>query len=99
MMLTYTSRRVVAIEGNQQGLSESLTMKQIGDLIAADCCSVIMLKHGMVMIVDDAGQEKKLPINYLATAIVYGSQPYGLEREIRGDVVIAPDTDFEAVHG
>lgn len=98
-MLTYTSRRMIAVEGNQQGLNESQTMKQIGGLIGADCCSVIMLKHGMVMLVDDAGQEKKLPINYLATAIVYGSQPYGVEREIRGDVVIAPDTDFEEVYG
>lgn len=98
-MLTYTSRRMIAVEGNQSGLSESQTVKQIEELIAADCCSVLMLKHGMVMLVDDAGQEKNLPINYLATAIVYGAQPYGLEREIRGDVVIAPDTDFEAVHG
>lgn len=98
-MLTYTSRRMIAIEGSQQGISESQTMKQIGDMIGADCCSAIMLKHGMVMLIDDAGQEKKLPINYLATAIVYGSQPYGIEREIRGDVVIAPDTDFEEVYG
>lgn len=98
-MLTYTSRRMIAVEGNQSGLSESLSVKQIADLIAADCCSVIMLKHGMVMLINDAGQEKNLPINYLATAIVYGAQPYGIEKEIRGDVVIAPDTDFEAVHG
>lgn len=98
-MLTYTSRRMIAIEGNQLGLNASHTVDEIADMIGTEDLSVIKLKHGMVMLIDDAGQEKKLPINYLATAIVYGSQPYGIEREIRGDVVIAPDTDFEEVYG
>lgn len=99
MTLTYTSRRILFADGSQEQLNEAYTTKEIGAMISADQCSAIMLKHGMVMMVDDAGQEKCLPVNYLATAIVYGSQPYGIEREIRGEVVIVPDTDFEVAHG
>lgn len=98
-MLTYTSRRVVHTDGSQEAIPKPISSQSLPYKIGAAECACANLKHGMQMFWDGAGAEKKLPVNHLATAILFAAYPFGIEREIRGDVVIAPLADFEAVYG
>lgn len=53
------------------------------------------LADGRVMLVDDLGHSKGLPVNDAATELYHSVCRPGATWEIRGDVVIANDSDFE----
>jgi hypothetical protein len=63
-----------------------------------DTIDTVTLRHMgspmHVMLVDDIGAAKKLPVNVEATRLYHLNCRPGTTHEIRGDVVIVPDEDF-----
>jgi len=55
---------------------------------------VLLTDRVHVMIVDDAGHQKGLPVNAAATALYHARCLPGTTHQIVGDVVIVPDSDF-----
>ncbi|MBB5413481.1 hypothetical protein OKW40_000850 [Paraburkholderia sp. RAU6.4a] len=96
MKLAYPTRRVLRADGTTQALEGPRTMAQIEALIGPDCecCDTVMLDGLHVMIVDDLGYRKGLPVNENATALYLLRCGPGVDWQIRGDVVIVPDDDF-----
>lgn len=62
--------------------------------INADTLDTVNLRDGKVMLVDDIGLKKGLPVNAKATEIYHGICRPGTTHQIVGDVVIALDADF-----
>lgn len=88
-------RKLIKTDGSVQLLGFRQTTMQLRAMIGADCLDTVILKDRVhVMLVDDAGHAKGLPVNPKATEIYYekcgGPNPH----QIRGDVVIVPDEDF-----
>lgn len=64
-------------------------------LIGADCCDVVSLRDGRVMMVDDTGLVDGKAVNIEATQLYHAVCRPGTTHPICGDVVIANDADFE----
>jgi hypothetical protein len=69
-------------------------LKQIEQLIGANCLDSVDLRDGRVMFVDDRGYPEKLPDNAEATALYHKVCKPGTTHRIKGDVVIGRDEDF-----
>lgn len=69
---------------------------EIQKLIGCDCCDVVNLRDGRVMLVDDTGKIDGKPVNSRATEIYRSIYPLAAEHgaSIHGDVAIAIDEDF-----
>jgi hypothetical protein len=88
---------LIKADGTVQLLEKGgLSMRQIERLIGADALDSFMLRDGVhVAMVDDEGYAKNLPVNAEATRICHEGCYPGTTHQIRGDVVILPDSDFE----
>jgi hypothetical protein len=84
--------RIIWVDGTEIIISEKPNDKSINKAIGCDCTDSVDLKGGQVMIVDDAGQLKGLPVNKKASALA--SQRLGRTYTIYGIAVIANDRDF-----
>ncbi|WP_322092842.1 hypothetical protein [Paraburkholderia bannensis] len=72
-------------------------MSEIRTLIGIDCDftdSVMLADRVHVMIIDDHGQQKELPVNVAATNLYLSRCAPGTRWVIRGNAVIVPDADF-----
>lgn len=91
-------RKVLYTDGSEFELTGKQTFEQIYKLIGSecDCIDVVRMRDGVhVMLVDDNGLLKDLPINQKATAI-YSDICRGRNMTpIVGNVVIVPDEDYE----
>jgi len=90
-----TIRKVIHADGTEVMLDGPRTIEQIRLRIRADVLDVVRLrdrKH--VMLVDDLGHPKGLPINEKATQLYWEICRPGTTHQIRGSVVIVPDSDF-----
>lgn len=72
-----------------------MAMDTIKSAIGADILDTVNLRDGRLMLVDDQGHEKELPINANATRFYLHVTRRGTSHVIRGDVAIARDADFE----
>lgn len=92
------ARRVITAAGVETAIDAPLTMTEIGKRIGAETLDTVQLRHlgppTIVMVVDDRGHEKRRPVNAAATALYHANCRPGTTHTIRGDVVIAPDSDF-----
>lgn len=89
-----TTRTLIKTNGMQVPI-ERQSIKAITALLNADCLDTVNLRRdGLVMIVDDAGQQKQLPVNAHATRLYLSVCRPGVVYQIRGDVVVVPDSDF-----
>jgi hypothetical protein len=92
-------RRFIPVVGEERPLTEA----EIGDipalikLIGCETIDVVILPHlgdpMIVMLVDDEGMIRDLPINKVATALYRQSRPDSIYA-IHGNVVMCPDLDF-----
>lgn len=96
---SYNSRRVLRTTAVEEFLDGPVSIDEAQRLINADILDSVSLRNGMVMLVDDLGHAKDLPVNYAATFLYHGVCRTGVEWQIRGDVVIVPDADFEVTYG
>lgn len=92
-------RKLILTNGQERDLPTKHTMRDLASLIGAETLDTVLLRHmgqpGMVMVVDDNGHEKNLPINLKATMLYHANCQPGMTHQIRGNVAIVPDGDFE----
>lgn len=91
-------RRVIHADGKITNLPGPMQLSEIKIVIGCDCIDTVNLPDGMVMILDDNGYAKELPVNEIATKIYWSRCIPGTTHEILGAVVIVPDSDFGGVH-
>jgi hypothetical protein len=91
-------RRLIRADGSCELLSARLSMAAIRTMIRADGLDTVNLRHLghplVVMLVDDNGQAKGLPVNRIATSLYWANCVPGTDHQIRGDVVVVEDDDF-----
>lgn len=91
-------RRIIRTNGAVEDLHGPHAMADLREIIGADALDTVTLRQpelrGHVMLVDDAGHDKALPVNTLATAMYLANCVPGTMHRIRGDVVVVPDDDF-----
>lgn len=91
-------RRLIAIDGTETAIETPISMAEIKRRIGADTLDSVQLRHlgrpTMMMLLDDRGHETRRPVNAKATALYHANCYPGTTHTIRGDVVIAPDSDF-----
>lgn len=88
-------RKLIHSDGSETDLIVPHQICQIKDLIGADMLDNVLLKdREHVMLVDDIGHKKGLPINKKATDLYWEKCGGQNDHVIRGDVVIVPDNDF-----
>jgi hypothetical protein len=74
---------------------ERPVIKQMADEIGADVLDFVRLKDGRMMAVDDVGHAKQLPVNPKATDLYHKVCRPGTTHQIRGDVVLFLEDEFE----
>lgn len=91
-------RRLYRTDGTTQDFDKPMTITECRKAIGADTLDTVQLRHlgypRMVMFVDDAGHEKRMPVNEEATQLYWSNCKPGTTHQIRGDVVVVPDEDF-----
>ena len=63
-------------------------------LIGANISDKVNLRDGRIMIVDDLGHQKGLPVNEEGTRLYHGVYKPGFKHKIVGFVAICQDDDF-----
>lgn len=93
-------RVLIKADGTRRELVGPHAMSDLRAMIGADTLDKVNLRHlghpMMVMLVDDAGYSKGLPVNAEATHLYKANCMPGAKHVIRGDVVVVPDDDFAA---
>ncbi|MGF6660067.1 hypothetical protein QF000_001711 [Paraburkholderia atlantica] len=83
------------LDGEVCDFNTPLTLAYIETLIGAEVVDSVMLADRVhVMIVDDLGHEKGLPLNRAVTALYWERCGDPNDHCIVGDVVIVPNRDF-----
>lgn len=99
MELTYPTRRLIRTDGSTLDFDGPRSHAEIRVLLGCDSVDTVRLQNGHVMIVDDVGFYKDLPVNAIATELYLARCVPGHDWQIRGDVVIVPDADFALPNG
>lgn len=91
-------RKLIRSDGSVTMLPGPVSMQDIRTMIGADTLDTVNLHHLgrplWVMVVDDLGHPKELPVNEQATRLYHANCIPGTTHEIRGDVVIVLDDDY-----
>lgn len=93
------SRYLIAVNGTVSHYPTPVSMEIIHDLLQAQAFDAVVLtrvggRPDQVMIVDDLGCSKNLPVNPEATKLYHDVCVPGTTHEIRGPVFVCPDSDF-----
>lgn len=95
------TRKLIRADGTETELVGPHAMTDLKQLIGADVLTSVWMKHmGVplhVMLVDDSGHDKGLPVNEKATSLYHANCRPGVTHENRGDVVLVPDGDFAEI--
>ncbi|WP_011298529.1 hypothetical protein [Cupriavidus necator] len=95
MATATTIRKVILADGEEIVLDGPRTIDQIRDRIGADYLDTVRLRDRRhVMLVDDDGHPKGLRVNEKETRLYWDVCIPGTTHQIRGAVVIVPDSDF-----
>lgn len=91
-------RALLKADGTTVAMDTPKTMAECHKLIGADVLDTVNLRHMghplHVMLVDDQGHSKRLPVNVEATRLYHKNCRPNTTHTIRGDVVVVPDDDF-----
>lgn len=97
-MTAQLQRRLLRADGTRCELPVPLDVANIARLIDAECPTTVTLHHLghplHVLVIDDMGYDKNLPINREATLLYWANCRPGTTHCILGDAVVAPDFDF-----
>lgn len=92
-----TIRMVLRATGEKVNCSEPMSIERIRTILQAEALDTVRLADRVhVMPVDDSGYDKDLPVNAAATELYLQRCIPGTTHQIRGDVVVVPDSDFGA---
>jgi hypothetical protein len=86
--------KVIRVSGVEEPITGRATIAGIERAIGADTLDTVNLRDGRVMLVDDLGISKKLPVNEAATKLYHGVCRQGTTAQIHGDVAVVYDEDF-----
>lgn len=89
------TRKLIRADGTETELHGPHALRDIARMIGADTIGTVRLadrKH--VMLVDDDGHLKRLPVNAEGTRLYHETCVPGTTWPIVGDVVIVPDSDY-----
>lgn len=75
-------------------IKEKPTIPRLHELTGASYFDTVNLRNGSVMMVDDNGIAKGLPVNAKATEVYHMMCVPGTTHKIQGDAVIVNDSDF-----
>jgi hypothetical protein len=96
--MTEIVRALLRADGTHIELEGPLSIREIVALIDAEAVDTVRLSDGIhVMVVDDAGHAKELPVNTAATYLYWDKCGGPVEHVMVGDVVVVPDADFAEV--
>ena len=99
MLFKAPIRCVFRADGTYKALEGPQSMAQIEALIGCETCDTVMLSDRVhVMVLDDLGHKRGLPINTVATELYRDARPAS-PWVIRGDVVVVPDSDYAMPNG
>lgn len=91
-------RKLFRTDGTTLDLPEVHRIRDCSNLIHADTLDTVVLHHMghplHVMLLDDNGHGKGLPVNAEATKLYLANCKPGTTHTIRGDVIVVPDEDF-----
>ncbi|WMD23334.1 hypothetical protein RAS12_13465 [Achromobacter seleniivolatilans] len=86
-------RKLIRADGAETELHGPHAIQDVRQMIGADALSTVRLADRThVMLVDDDSIQKGLPVNPAATRLYQAAR--GIPHQIRGDVVIVPDSDY-----
>lgn len=89
-------RKLIRCDGTERQIDAKVPIMKACEMIRADFIDTVSLKDGVhVMIVDDVGHRKDLPVNRKATDLYWEKCGRPVDHVIRGDVLIVPDGDYE----
>ena len=87
------TRKLIRADGAETVLHGPHAIQDVCQMIGADALDTVSLADRVhVMLVDDDGIQKNLPVNPTATRLYQDAR--GIPHQIRGDVVIVPDSDY-----
>lgn len=88
-------RKLIRADGTETDLHGPHAIADVEQMIGAEALDIVRLADRVhVMLLDDLGQPKGLPINAEATRLYHEVCRPGTTHQIRGDVVIVPDSDY-----
>lgn len=89
-------RKIIRTDGTVIDLPERAhSLDELHRLTNVDCFDAVMLSDGVhVMLVDDTGLLKGLPMNTKATCLYWNTCGGPTNHFIAGDVAIVPDVDY-----
>ncbi|CAN5300941.1 hypothetical protein BH10PSE16_BH10PSE16_01360 [soil metagenome] len=91
-------RQLIRADGTKLDLPNARSIEQHRKMLNANTLDTVTLHHmgqpRHVMLIDDIGHDKKLPVNAEATRLYHANCSPGTTHTIRGDVIVAPDADF-----
>ncbi|WP_313619508.1 hypothetical protein [Achromobacter sp.] len=86
-------RKLIRADGAETLLHGPHAIQDVCQMIGAEALDTVSLADRLhVMLVDDEGISKNLPVNPAATRLYQDAR--GIPYQIRGDVVIVPDSDY-----
>lgn len=87
------TRKLIRADGAETELHGPHALQDVRQMIGAEALDTVNLADRVhVMLVDDEGILKNLPVNPKATRLYQDAR--GVPHQIRGDVVIVPDSDY-----
>ncbi|CAB4158558.1 hypothetical protein UFOVP703_18 [uncultured Caudovirales phage] len=90
-------RRLLKTDGTATPINR-VTISEAARLMGADTLDTVNLRDGRVLLVNDAGHERQLPVNQAATALYHTVCRAGTTWQIRGDAIVTLDADFGGDH-
>ncbi|MGO4402248.1 hypothetical protein [Achromobacter sp. PAB15] len=88
-------RKLIRVDGTETELIGPHALCDVAQMIGASYVGAIRLADRVhVMLVDDEGHFKHLPVNDVATRLYHAVCVPGTTRPIVGDVVVVPDADY-----
>jgi len=94
-------RAILKVDGSVIPFEKSMSIFAVYRTLGAKSVDSISLHHMgyplHVMMIDDQGHLKGLPVNAQATALYHLNCKPDTTHEIRGDAIIVPDSDFSEV--
>jgi hypothetical protein len=91
--------KIIRTDGTETIVDERPTIQAIRKALGADVLDFVSIHKnpngkGTVMLIDDLGHEKGLPVNDKGTQVYLAICKPGTDYQIRGDVAIVNDEDL-----
>lgn len=88
-------RKLIRADGAETELHGPHALQDVRQMIGAVALDTVILADRIhIMLVSDEGHLKGLPVNHEATRLYHEVCTPGTTWQIRGDVVIVPDSDY-----